>query len=102
MALGQVTLTRDIMNMRAANFVGGRAAVIRRAQRVLSDPPPVGTNIIIVGHGNLMRAATNAYPDEGGSGIYAPRPRSERGFELVARLASDDWNHLAARFASDR
>jgi broad specificity phosphatase PhoE len=35
--------------------------VIRGAQGVLSEPPPSGTNVIIVGHGNLMQAATRAY-----------------------------------------
>jgi broad specificity phosphatase PhoE len=95
--VGPVETTRDIMNMRAAQHVGGREAVIRRAQGVLSEPPPSGTNVIIVGHGNLMRAATGAYTDEGGSVIYAPRPESEHGFELVAQLAPEGWTQLADR-----
>jgi phosphohistidine phosphatase SixA len=99
MQLGPVETTRDIMNTRAADFVGGREAVIRRAQRVLSEPPATGVNVVIIGHGNLMRAATDAYPDEGGSGIYAPRPESDKGFELVARLSSNDWSRLAAHFS---
>jgi hypothetical protein len=45
--------------------------------------------VIIVGHGNLMQAATKAYTGEGGSAVYAPRPESEDGFELVVRLALD-------------
>jgi len=49
-----------------------------------------------------MRAATKAYPDEGGSGIYAPRPGRETGFELAAQLVSDDWTRFAARFASEK
>jgi broad specificity phosphatase PhoE len=97
MALGPVETTRDIMNLRAAAFVGGRAAVVRRARQVFSRPPPAGTNVVIIGHGNLMRAATDAYADEGGSGIYAPRPGSERGFALVARLGPEDWHALAAQ-----
>ena len=52
-------------------------------------------NVVIVGHGNLMRAATGAYTSEGGSGVYAPRSGSERGFELVARLSPNDWTRLA-------
>lgn len=95
MNLGPVTKTRDIMNMRAVAYVGGRDAVIRRARRVLAQPPPEGANVIIVGHGNLMRAATGAYASEGGSGVYAPRSGSARGFELVARLSPDDWTRLA-------
>ena len=99
LGLGPVEATRDIMNMRAAPFVGGRDAVVRRARRVLAEPAPAGRNVVIVGHGNLMRAATDAYAGEGGSGVYAVRADSERGFELVARLGPDDWSRLAGRFA---
>lgn len=101
MGLGPVETTRAIMNMRAAEHVGGPEAVIRRARRVLSEPPPPGTNVIIVGHGNLMRAATGAYTDEGGSGIYAPTPESGKGFDLVALLSPQDWTRLKARFGGD-
>ncbi|MGH8722246.1 MAG: histidine phosphatase family protein, partial [Burkholderiales bacterium] len=99
MDLGPVTRTRDIMNMRTVAYVGGREAAIRRARRVLSQPPPEGANAVIVGHGNLMRAATGAYAGEGGSGVYAPRSGDEKGFELVARLSSDDWMRLADSMA---
>jgi phosphohistidine phosphatase SixA len=95
MDLAPVTKTRDIMNMRVVAYMGGRDAVIRRAQRVLAQPPPEGANVVIVGHGNLMRAATRAYASESGSGVYAPRSGTERGFELVARLSPDDWTRLA-------
>ena len=93
--LGSVTKTRDIMNMRVVDHVGGRDAVIRRAQGVLAQSAPERANVVIVGHGNLMRAATGAYVSEAGSGVYAPRAGSEAGFELVARLAPDDWIRLA-------
>jgi len=95
MELGPVTKTRDIMNLRVAAYVGGREEVIRRAQRVLAQSPPEGANVVIVGHGNLMRAATGAYASEGGSAIYAPRAGG-RGFELAAELSADDWFRLAA------
>jgi phosphohistidine phosphatase SixA len=101
MNLGPVTQTRDVMNMRAAAYVGGRQAVIRHARRILSQAPPAGANTVIVGHGNLMRAATGAYAGEGGSGVYAPRSDGEAGFELVARLSADEWMRLARRFAGD-
>lgn len=97
--VGEVETTRDIMNLRAAAFVGGREVVIRRAQRVLSEPVSPGANVIIVGHGNLMQAATGAYVDEGGSGIYVARPDGDIQFQLVARLTAEDWIHLAASFA---
>lgn len=103
MGLGEVETTRDIMNMRAAAYVGGREAVIRRARRVLTEgPPSPDVNQVVVGHGNLMRAATDAYASEGGSGIYAPRrgagAGAEDGFALIARLGPEDWAALAKRF----
>jgi hypothetical protein len=97
MGLGPVTKTRDIMNMRIAALMGGRDAVIGRAQQVLAQVPAEGANVVIVGHGNLMQAATGAYVGEGGSGVYAPRAGSERGFELVARLSPHGWIELAER-----
>jgi hypothetical protein len=43
------------------------------------------TTNLIVGHGNLMRAATGgAYASEAGRVVYAPRAGSEPGVELVA------------------
>ena len=99
--LGPVTRTRDIMNMRVVAHLGGRDAVIRRAQRILAQPAPEGANVVIVGHGNLLRAATGAYVGEAGSGVYAPRAGSEPGFELVARLAPDDWMRLAELVGED-
>ena len=99
--LGPVTRTRDVINMRVVDHVGGRGAVIRRAQRVLAQPAPEGANVVIVGHGNLMRAATGAYASEAGSGVYAPRVGNEPGFELVARLAPDDWMRLAELVGED-
>jgi phosphohistidine phosphatase SixA len=99
--LGPVTRTRDIVNMRVVARVGGRDAVIRRAQGVLARPAPEGANVVIVGHGNLMRAATGAYASEAGSGIYVPRAGSEPGFDLVALLAPDDWIRLAELVEED-
>jgi phosphohistidine phosphatase SixA len=101
MDLGPVTKTPDIVNMRVVAHVGSRDAAIRRAQRVLAQPPVEGANVFIVGHGNLMRAATGAYASEGGSGVYAPRPDNEQGFELVARLSPDDWMRLADSMDED-
>lgn len=100
MALGAVTPTTAIMNMRAAHLVGGREAVIARARRKLGRRPPAGTNTIVVAHGNLMRAATGVYTGEAGAGIF--RPRGDGRFQLTARVAPDEWTRLADRFASRR
>jgi hypothetical protein len=68
---------------------------------VLAQAAPEGANVIIVGHGNLMRAATGDYAGEAGSGVYAARAGGEPGFELVARLAPDDWMRLVELVQDD-
>ncbi len=98
LAVGTVMTTRDLMNMRVAELVGGRAAVVARARRVLSTPPAAGTNTVLVAHGNLMRAATGSYAGEGGAGVFAVTPQ---GLTLVAELSPQDWQALAERHGRD-
>ena len=98
MDLGPVEPTRAIMNMRVADMVGGRQAVIERAQRELGRKPQPGSNTIIVAHGNLMRAASGAYTGEAGAGIY--QPLGGRQFTIVAQLEPDMWKALADLFAA--
>ena len=96
--VGEVKPTRDIMNLRAAAFVGGRDEATERARRVIAMPPPEGANRVIAAHGNLMRATTGDYAGEGGAGIYRPDEDAERGFVRVAELTPEDWQRLAAEF----
>jgi broad specificity phosphatase PhoE len=93
--LGKVETTRDVMNMRAAPFVGGRVQVIARFRKLLAQSVPPGANVILVGHGNLLRDATSVYPQEGGSGIFAPDPAESNGFRFVAQLRPEDWAEMA-------
>ena len=80
--------------MRAAEFAGGREAVIRRAQRQLARMPAPGTNTVLVAHGNLVRDATGTYPGEAGAAVFEPDGKG--GFRLVATLTPSDWAALAA------
>ena len=96
MDLGTVVPTRAIMNMRVAHMVGGREAVIERAQRELARKPKPGTNTVLVAHGNLMRAASGAYTGEAGAGVYLPR--GGKTFDLVAMLEPETWTALADEF----
>lgn len=95
LGVGEVRTTRRLMNLRAAEYVGGREAAVARARAVLSQPPQPGTNTVLVAHGNLARAATGAYPGEGGAAVFTP---TADGFTLVAELTAQDWSALAARF----
>jgi phosphohistidine phosphatase SixA len=99
--LGPVTQTSNIVNLRSASYAGGNEAAVRRARTVLSQPPPAGANAVIVGHGNLMSAATGVTAEEGGSAVYAPAPGSDLGFDIVARLDAEDWEKLAAALAAE-
>ena len=97
MNLGPVTPTRSIMNMLAAEWVGGAEAAAERARQELGRPPKPGTNTIIVAHGNLMRAASGAYAGEAGSGVF--KPLGDNKFTLVAMLEPQSWSQLAEQFA---
>lgn len=97
MALGPVETTTDIMNLRVANYFGGRAAVARRARSRLAVAPTQGTNIVLVGHGNVAREATDIYPGEGEGLVF--RPSGSGGFDFVGRLAPDQWVRLAEALA---
>lgn len=97
LGLGPVETTPDIMNLRAAEYVGGRGAAVDRARKRLSEPPSAGSNTVIVGHGNVVQAATGAYPGEAGAVVFRPRPGTSP--EVVAELRAADWPELADRFA---
>lgn len=91
MGLGPVEKSREIMNLRAADFLGGRDAVTERAKRALAQVPTDG-NTVLVAHGNLMRAATGAYTGEAGAVVVRPDGES---FVPVAVLMPADWQALA-------
>ena len=99
MNIGPVQPTRSIMNMRAAEFVGGREAVVARARIEFGRKPAAGTNTVIVAHGNLMRAATGAYTGEAGAGVYLPEGQGQ--FRLVAEIEPEEWAQLASEFKTD-
>jgi len=93
MEVGPVQASTDVMNLRSASYFGGREAVVSTARRLLSSPPPSGTNRIIVAHGNVAREATPVYPGEGEGLVFAP---DGGGFRLLGRLTPADWQRLAA------
>ena len=98
MDIGEVQTTTDVMNLRAASFVGGRDAVIERARARLATPPAAGTNHVYVAHGNVGVNATTVYPGEGEGLVF--RPLGEDGFEFVGRLDPQQWRALASRMAA--
>ena len=96
---GSVEVSPDIINLRVADYFGGRDQVVTRAQSRLSAPPGAGANNIFVAHRNLARAATTVYPDEGEAIVF--RPLGNSRFEFVGRLTPQQWQALADLLSSE-
>lgn len=94
--LGPVSTTTDVMNMRAAEFFGGRSAVAARARQRLSMAPEAGTNTVLVAHGNVLQAASDAHTGEAGAVVF--RPDGNGRFSIVARISPKEWAQLATDF----
>jgi hypothetical protein len=94
LGLGPVETTTDVMNMRVAEYFGGRGAIAERARARLAIPPAPGTNTVYVAHGNVAREATAVYPGEGEGIVF--RPDEEGGFVFAGRLTPEEWRSLAA------
>lgn len=97
MGLGEIETTTDVMNMRVAEYFGGRDAVVRTARELLSTPPSPGTNTVIAAHGNVARAATPVYPGEAEGVVFRPEGNGE--FTFVGRLTPEQWTALASEAA---
>ena len=98
LGVGQVERTTDVMNMRVAEYFGGREAIVHTARRRLATVPAPGTNTVIVAHGNVARDATPVYPGEAEAVVF--KPDEEGGFEVIARLPPAAWKRLVTRFAA--
>jgi hypothetical protein len=94
MNIGAVESTTDVVNLRVAEYFGGRSAIIRTARALLASKPASGTNTVIVAHGNVAREATPVYPDEGEAVVF--EADSKGGFQLTGTLSAQDWQRLAS------
>jgi len=92
MNIGEVTASTAVMNLRAAEYFGGRAAIVVSARALLATPPGSGTNRVIVAHGNVAQASTPVYPAEGEGVVF--QPDGKGGFFLVGRIGPADWPRL--------
>jgi broad specificity phosphatase PhoE len=92
MQLGEVIESDEVMNMRAAGYVGGRSRIVETAQALLSSKPPQGGNRVIVAHGNVARESTPYYPGEGEGLVF--QPDDAGGFALRGRIRPSDWKRL--------
>lgn len=90
--LGDVQASDAVVNMRVADFFGGRDVVIASARALLATPVAAGTNTIVVAHGNVARHATPVYPDEGEGVVFAADRQG--GFHAVGRIPVYGWAAL--------
>jgi len=96
---GPVEVSTDVINLRVAGYFGGRDLVVTRFQGRLSTPPLAGINNIFVAHGNLARASTTVYPDEGEAIVF--RPLGNNQFVFVGRLTPLQWKAQADLIPSE-
>ena len=94
LGLGPVERTTEVMNMRVAEYFGGREAIVRTTRALLATPPAAGTNTVIVAHGNVAREATAEYPGEAEALVFAPDGAG--GFRFAGRVSPEDWRRHAS------
>ncbi|MDH3635501.1 MAG: histidine phosphatase family protein [Gammaproteobacteria bacterium] len=92
MNIGAVKSSTAVMNLLAADYFGGRTAIVATARALLATPPAPGTNRVIVAHGNVAQASTPVYPAEGEGVVF--QPDGKGGFQLVGRISPTDWPRL--------
>ncbi|MEQ8345676.1 MAG: histidine phosphatase family protein [Sneathiellaceae bacterium] len=92
--LGPVEAGTAIFNMRAREYVGGRASLVATARALLNTAPPAGTNMVAVAHGNLARAVLQVGLGEGDAAVL--RPGMPDGPDLIGVLSPADWERFAA------
>jgi broad specificity phosphatase PhoE len=95
--LGPVEKTTDIMNMRVAEYFGGKSAIAARTQRRLSMRPQAKTNTVLVAHGNVLVTATDVYPQEAEAIVF--RPEGNGKWTFMARISPQEWARLAAEYS---
>lgn len=92
LAFGQAEATADLSSF-ATTDDAGRDQRVTALRRLLSTPPPPGTNTVLVGHLFNIQAAAGISLPEGGAAIF--EPLGDTGFRLLAVILSEEWTSLA-------
>jgi len=98
--LGDVKASTEVINLRVAEYFGGRETVVATARTLLARRPADGSNRVIVAHGNVAQAATPVYPGEGEMVIF--KPDDEGGFIFIGRIAPERWAQLSQDQGADQ
>lgn len=93
LGLGEVSVTRSLINATHAEHAGGTEALREAARRLMATPPPQGKNTVLVAHGNVFMLVSDRRPVEAGAAVLKPDGRG--GFQVIAHLAPEEWIRAA-------
>lgn len=65
-------------------------------RKMLSEPPPVGENRVVVSHTANLKDASGIWPKPEGAAIVF-EPRGGNGFQAIARISPDEWSQIVAQ-----
>ena len=89
LAFGQYSVSNDLYFALDAD-PASTTALAKSLRRLLSTPPAIKTNAVIVAHTANLREATGIWPKpEGVAYVFRPLPGAR--FEVVAKVAPEDW-----------
>ncbi len=97
LALGDAQTTPDLSSFATTDEAGPEQRVMA-LRRLLSTPPPAGTNSVLVGHLFNIQAAAGVSLPEGGAAIF--EPLGDAGFRLLAVVPAEEWTHLVGTVAA--
>jgi phosphohistidine phosphatase SixA len=97
-ALGRAEPTGELLGLRSNRSVQHPQ---RQADllRLLSTPPPKGTNTVLVSHASNAEEYAGIPLDEGEAAVLKPLGDDE--FEFVARITPEDWKELSESMRGD-
>lgn len=93
LGLGEVSVTRSLINATHAEHAGGTEALREAAMRLMATTPPQGTNTVLVAHGNVFMLVSDRRPVEAGAAVLKPDGRG--GFQVIAHVAPEEWIRAA-------
>jgi len=60
----------------------------------LTQTPPAGKNVVLVGHDDPFEAATGIYPESMGV-AFVIKPSGNEGFEILGSINPGEWSQLS-------
>jgi phosphohistidine phosphatase SixA len=91
LAFGRFDMTPALNFAPSEDYTAEELQLMRsRLEPLLANPPPTGTNTVIVGHDDPFEAATGIYPEPMGV-TFVLRPDGKGGYSVLGRIAPDDW-----------